>query len=326
MVSREVMAPALEAIAATQGGVFTAVQAREHGYSHAELQRMRSGRRATLRTLRRGVYAWRAQFDAAPPAEQHRMRVAALYFRLDRSAVLSHQSAAQELALELLEPDLSLLHVTRETAGTRLEAGVHHHAAELPAEHVVRRQGALDLTTLARTAVDVARDCDRFEGAVAVFDAALRMGVPREELRNVHLKSRSWPGARYVGRALDLADGRSANPGESWSRVALIKHGVAPTDLQVPVFDEQGLIGYADFGWPGVLGEFDGKLKYGIAVDTDPQEAVRIVRREKLREDRLRVLHEVVRWGYADLYRPAELAGRVRAAQARSAARGSQAG
>ncbi|MBA2769213.1 MAG: type IV toxin-antitoxin system AbiEi family antitoxin domain-containing protein [Sporichthyaceae bacterium] len=326
MVSREAMAPALAAIAADQGGVFTAAQAREHGYTHAELQRMRSGRGGTLTTVRRGVYAWRAYYDSSSPSEQHRMRVAALYLRFDHSAVLSHQSAAQELGLELLEPDLSLLHVTRAAVGTRLEAGVHHHAAELPADHVVRREGALDLTTVARTAVDVARDSDRFEAAVAVFDSALRMGVSREVLRQVHLKCRSWPGARYVGRALDLADGRAANPGESWSRVALIEQGVAPSDLQVPVFDELGLIGYADFGWPGVLGEFDGKGKYGIAVDTDPQEAVRIVRREKLREDRLRVHHEVVRWGYADLYRPAVLAGHIRAAQARSAARSSRAG
>ena len=65
------------------------------------------------------------------------------------------------------------------------------------------------------------------------------------------------------------------------------------------------MIGYVDFGWGDVVGELDGKGKYGIGVATDPTEAVRIVRREKRREDRIRALGiEVARWGYAELYRP----------------------
>ncbi|HEX7189602.1 MAG TPA: hypothetical protein VF423_15385, partial [Actinomycetes bacterium] len=114
--------------------------------------------------------------------------------------------------------------------------------------------------------------------------------------------------------------------GESWSRVVLIEEGVPPRALQVPVFDEDGLVGYADFGWDGVLGEFDGKGKYGIGVGSDPAEAGRIVWREKRREDRFRVAHEVVRWGFGDLHRPSKLAGRVRAALARAAQRRGRSG
>lgn len=318
--------PTLAGLVASQGGVFTAAQAREHGLSTAELQRMRCGPRRILTTLRRGVYTYRESFESAAPGEQHRLKVAALAFRLTGHVVLSHQTAAQEHGLELLEPDLSLLHVTREESQPRLEAGVHHHAAELPDSHVVRRPDALDLTSLARTAVDVARDTGRLECAVAAFDSALRMGVPAEELRAVFLKCRSWPGARFVSHALALADGRAANPGESWSRVVLIRQGLPPDDLQVTVSDAQGFIGYADFGWHGVLGEFDGKVKYGIGVETDPQEAARIVWREKQREDRLRAEHEVVRWGFADLHRPTVLATRVRAALGRAVARGLRVG
>jgi hypothetical protein len=125
-----------------------------------------------------------------------------------------------------------------------------------------------------------------------------------------------------VSGALAMADGRAANPGESWSRVILIRLGLTPLDLQVRLADEDGLIGYADFGWGDVVGELDGKGKYGIGVETDPQEAVRIVRREKRREDRIRGLGlEVARWEYADHFRPAVIRQRVLEAMARAAQR-----
>ncbi|HEX7186746.1 MAG TPA: type IV toxin-antitoxin system AbiEi family antitoxin domain-containing protein, partial [Actinomycetes bacterium] len=187
--------PALLALMAGQGGVVSATQAMACGYTRQELSRLRSGRQPVLISLRRGVYALTTEYLAAAPADQHRMRLAALHIRLVGPAVLTHQSAAAEHVMELLEPDLSMMHVTREgRSGSRQEAGVQHHVAELPEHHVVRREGALDLATLARTAVDVARDTNRFECAVAAFDSALRMGVPREELEEVFARCRSWPG------------------------------------------------------------------------------------------------------------------------------------
>jgi hypothetical protein len=315
--------PSLLARAGTQRGVFTAEQARQlGGHTVDDLQWLR--RRRHLVALRRGVYALNAAYEGADPATQHGMRVAALGLALTAPATLSHESAATELGLELLDPDVSSLHVTRPiAASSRREAGVIHHAAELPEQHVVRRDGLLDLTTLARTAIDVGRATDRFECAVAALDSALRMGVPAEELRDVFTRCRSWPGARMLSGALPIADGRADNPGESWSRVILIRLGLAPTDLQVRLEDEDGLIGYADFGWgDDVVGELDGKGKYGIGVDTDPVEAVRIVRREKRREDRIRgVGREVARWEGAHHYHPGVIGQRVRGAMARAAQR-----
>ena len=286
-----------------------------------DLRRLRNGKH--LVRLRRGIYALRAEYDTAKPREQHGMRVAALGLALSAPATLSHVSAASELELELLEPDLTKLHVTRpQAASSRREAGVEHHAAYLPAHHVVRREGLIDLTTAARTAIDVGRDTDRFECAVAALDSALRMGVDPAELREVFDLCRTWPGARMLGGAMAMADGRADNPGESWSRVLLVQLGLAPDDLQVPLEDADGLIGYVDFGWGNVIGELDGKGKYGIDVDTDPTEAVRIVRKEKLREDRIRALGiEVARWGYAEHYRPGVIGQRVREAMARAAQR-----
>jgi hypothetical protein len=314
--------PALLARAATQRGVFTAEQARTLGnHSVDDLRRLGKGKHVT--PLRRGIYAVRAEYDGATPSVQHGMRVAALGLALSAPATLSHVSAASELVLELLDPDLSKLHVTRpQAASSRREAGVEHHAANLPEHHVVRREGLIDLTTAARTAIDIGRETDRFECAVAALDSALRMGVDPDDLSEVFDLCRTWPGARMLGGALAMADGRADNPGESWSRVVLVQQGLPPDDLQVRLEDPDGLIGYADFGWDHVVGELDGKCKYAIGVDTDPTEAVQIVRKEKLREDRIRGLGiEVARWGYAEHYRPGLIGQRVREAMARAAQR-----
>ena len=322
MIRTPFLHPALVAQAVPQRGVFTAEQARRFGgHTAGDLQWMR--RRGHLVALRRGIYALRDVYDGAEPATQHGMRVAALSLALSAPATLSHVSAAAELGLELLDPDRSLLHVTRlVAASSRREAGVVHHAADLPEQHVVRRAGLIDLTTPARTAIDVSRETDRFECALAALDSALRMGVSADELLEVFTHCRAWPGARMVSGALPIADGRAANPGESWSRAILIKLGLAPLGLQVRLEDGDGLIGYADFGWGDVVGELDGKGKYRIGVDTDPKEAVRIMRREKLREDRIRALGiEVARWAYADHFRPAVIGQRVLRAMARAAQR-----
>ena len=128
------------------------------------------------------------------------------------------------------------------------------------------------------------------------------------------MRCSNWQHASLVGSALAIADGRAANPGESWSRVVLIRGGVPPLDLQVPVYDEEGLVGYADFGWDGVLGEFDGKGKYSLRGEGKVAD---VLWNEKRREDRMRVGHEVVRWTTSDLHHPAGLVGRVNAALAR---------
>lgn len=324
----ETLTPSLSAIASTQSGAFTAAQARSAGYQPEEIFRLRGGRprREQWWSIRRGVYVIKEWYDALSPTAQHEVRVAALQLVLKEPAVFSHESAAVELGLAMLDPDLSLLHVSRSgLSGPRVEAGVRHHASDLPEDQVLRRPGRASVTELARTAVDVARETPRLECAVAVCDSALRHGATPEELSSMHLACRNWRGARMASRAIRLADGRAANPGESWSRVVLESHGQAPTDLQHAFFDERGLIGYVDFFWEAerTVGEFDGKVKYVIPAGASPDEAARVLWLEKIREDRLRALGlEVVRWCVADLYHPSRLAARIAAARARGAARG----
>jgi hypothetical protein len=326
------LAPRLAAQAATQRGVFTGDQARAVGYTDSEIQRLRRVKRVPEQwwSIRRGVYVVKQWYDGLSDVDQHQVRLAALALVLVEPAVHSHVSAAVELGLDLLDPDLTELHVTRaELKGSRHEAGVHHHAADLPESDVLLRPDRLSVTTAARTAVDIGRECRRIEQAVAVCDSALHGGVTPEELTEVMTRCRSWPGARLASRAVSMADGRSANPGESWSRVVLVANGQAPTDLQHAFYDEQGLIGYSDYFWEEemVVGEFDGKLKYGVAPGATPEEATRAIVAEKIREDRIRALgHEFVRWGVRDLYRPQPLVARVAAARQRGAERLRRAG
>ncbi len=313
--------PALLAVAAARHGVFTASEARRLGHTQNDLQAMR--RHGDLHSVRRGVYVLGAVWHGATADQQIHIRVSALALALGAPGVLSHATAAHEQRLELLEPDHRLLHVTREgAAGTRVEAGVKHHAAELPDNHVQVRTGTIDLTAPARTATDVARGTDRFEVALAALDSALRAGVPRDVLLAVQLHCRSWPGARILAAAMPRADGRAANPGESWSRAVLLGAGLPPDDLQVELRDADGLIGYADFGWDGVVGEMDGRGKYGIGVADDPTAAAQRVWKEKIREDRIRALGlEVARWTYADHWQPGRITDRVLQAMARASGR-----
>ena len=316
--------PQLIALMESQGGVFTAEQARRFGHNSDELQRLRTRAPRPLVSVRRGVYALRTVYEGATGPARHLIEIAAVEHCLDNSPVLSDESAAVFHGLPLLDANLSRVHVTRRPPSRpRIEAGVHHHVAELPEKQVVLRPRRMSVVTKARSVVDVARGTDRLECAVAAFDSALRAGVPREELWEVFHGMRSWPGARLVARAIEMADGRAENPGESFSRVVLVRIGLPPDDLQVPMWDDEGLIGYSDFGWVGVYGELDGGTKYGLDdPEKDEHAAKQVVWREKKREDRMRVQREVVRWGIADLYRPHVLRGRVLAAMARATARG----
>jgi hypothetical protein len=316
-----VLHPRLLAVASTQRGVFTSDQAYSHGHSQKEIQRLRERH---LVSIRRGVYAWREDFEEASALDKHRMRVAALTLALTAPAVLSHQTAAAELELDLLDADLTLLHVTRPSGeGSRIEAGVAHHTGELPDRHVRSRGDVeMSLTTFARTAVDVGLASDRFECVLAALDSALHKGASREEIADAFDLCRGWPGARMLGRALDLTDGRADNPGESWSRAILIRAGLAPDDLQTAMYDADGLIGYVDFYWKGLVGEFDGKRKYKVPEGANADEAAQVLWKEKRREDRLRVDNEVVRWGVAELHRPERLVEYVQKALLRARRRG----
>jgi hypothetical protein len=175
-----------------------------------------------------------------------------------------------------------------------------------PSRHVRTRPGApvtpvhlrgVRVTPVARTVIDLARWAT-LDTAVAAADHALGVGLcTRAQLE---AEATALPkGAR--GRAtarlvVDLADGLSGSPGESLSRLQMFRANLPRPRLQQHYRDAMGSIGYVDFDFAGVIGEFDGRLKYRIPDGASPAEAGEIVWREKRREDRLRRHKPVARW------------------------------
>lgn len=237
--------------------------------------------------------------------EQYRRRSLAAAVGLRRAGdevrAVSHQSAAALLGLELLMPNRKAVHITtgRNGGGNSFPAR-EIHASRLDDDDVVDL-GALRVTSLARTAVDVALNETDFARILAVFDSALRMGVAREELeRRLSAPRRGVGRARHV---LGFADGLADNPGESWSRAQMIEAGARIPILQSEYRIEGGHLAICDYDWEGrVVGEFDGYGKY-LREELRPGEDVAdVVMREKERENQLRDLDlGVVRWGWERL-------------------------
>ena len=273
----------------------------EAGLTHGDLRsRLADGR---LQRVRRGAYAASVVPD---PYAAHRLLLAATLAQGHPGSVVSFGSAAVRHGLPAPAVALQRAHLTRDRpSGGQRRRWVQIHTHRLPADDVVDLDGHAT-TSLARTVVDLACAVP-LRDAVAVGDAALRRGVDPAELAAVLERIGPRHGVTSARRALALLDGRSESYGESVSRVVLVEGGRAPEDLQLDVVDRLGaFVGRVDFVWPsvGVIGEFDGRVKYGreLAPDHDP---VKALWHEKLREDLLRDLGwQVVRWVWADLDDP----------------------
>ncbi|MGI3779869.1 MAG: hypothetical protein ACRYG2_03750 [Janthinobacterium lividum] len=286
------------------------------GLTHGELRsRVSDGR---LQRVRRGAYA-PSVGDEVDPADAHRLLLAATLAQGHPGAVVSHGSAAVLHGLPAPASALQRAHLTRgRAAGGQRRRWVQVHVSRLGAADVVVLKGRC-VTSLARTVVDLACALP-LRDAVAVGDAALRLGAGRAELAEV--LERVGPRYRIASarHAIELLDARSESYGESVSRVLLIESGRAPEDLQLDVLDLTGdLAGRVDFAWPalGVIGEFDGRVKYGrkLAPGQKPEKALWL---EKVREDLLRDLGwQVVRWIWADLDDPRAWFARLERAFAR---------
>lgn len=306
-------------------GSITRREALEFGLDDKEIERLL--RAGVWIRIRRGAYTSREVWQAASPEARHLIVARAVLRMLDEPAVLGHVSAAILHGLPVWGADLSAVHVIRPSRrhGSRREAGVVHHAAVLPDEHVMIVDG-VPVTTPGRTVLDHSRTTP-FEPAVTTADAALHAALcSPSELLEMLTWMATWPGARTAGRVVWFADGRAESVGESRGRVFCLVNGLPIPELQVEIRDASGhLLGRVDFLFEAqrTIGEFDGRMKYRAAETGLPAEET--VWLEKQREDGLRALgYEVVRVVWVDYDTPTSTARRFRAAFARSAARWGQ--
>lgn len=297
--------PVLPVLAET--GTILRREAIEYGLSPEEVQGLLD--RGVWVRVRRGAYARRDAFSALGPEARHQVTSHAVARSLGESVVLGHVSAAIVHGLPVWGIDLESVHVVRGARGhgSRREAGVVHHASQLPSDQVTRIDG-LAVTSPARTLADLGRTVS-FESAVVAMDAALHAGLTTpDELFDVATWQSDWPGSRALARAMTFADGRSESVLESRGRVRAREAQLPAPELQMEIVDLGGVVvARADmvFVEQSTIGEFDGRVKYRAATAGRPLEDV--LWAEKRREDALRALGwEVVRVTWADIERAPE--------------------
>ncbi|MGN6574580.1 MAG: hypothetical protein ACTHKG_02730 [Nocardioides sp.] len=264
--------------------------------------------------VRRGAYTFP---DLVPPdpGGQHLVRAHAVARRLGHAVALSHVSAAIEHGLDIWNIDLTNVHVTRlDGRSGRTEAGVVHHEGFCVDDDVIEKDGVLVMRP-ARAAVE-ACTLGSAESGVVLLDSLLRNGCPRDELEAAFLLLKQWPDTRGLQIVVRFADGASGSAGEALARWLCYGQGLPAPILQFEVRDASGeLIGISDFAWPAhqLLGEFDGRIKYGRLL-RDGETPGDAVFREKCREDAMREQTgwRMVRLVWADLAQPAATAARIR--------------
>jgi hypothetical protein len=203
---------------------------------------------------------------------------------------------------------------------------VFRHVAPVPASDIVLLHG-IRCTSLERTVFDMIRTLET-EASVAAADAAERQFALRGRVwdedavdhwrRSMRDRIDAASGARGIRRArwvAAFADGRAQLPGESVSRLQLVRLGFDVPQLQVPVAGPGGRTYFVDFGLTDVraFGEFDGKDKYLDAEMRRGLPIERVLLEEKQREDWIRGTTQwrLARWEDTHSATPRALAARL---------------
>jgi len=162
-----------------------------------------------------------------------------------------------------------------------------------------------------------------FASAVVVVDgvlagrAAAGSARTRVQLEALAASATSAAASSRMLAAIGFGDARSESVGESLSRATIHLLGFAPPELQYEIREDGRVVARTDFHWPeaGVVGEFDGRIKYMRSLDLSGRSPGQVVFDEKQREDALRARGlRFVRWVWADLERPSLLAAKLLAA------------
>ena len=285
---------------------------------------VRDGR---LHVIRRGAFMEREDASGLWPEGAHLAQVIAVARDATGGGVVSHESAGVVWALPLYRHRPPRVHMTT-AAPSRISSGrdVIRHVAPLPASDIAVVNG-IRCTSLERTVFDMIRTLGS-EASVAAADAAERQYALRGRVWDEHAVEH-WrrsmgervdaaSGARGIRQArwvAAFADGRAHLPGESVSRLQLVRLGFGVPELQVPVPGPGEQTYFVDFGLADVraFGEFDGKDKYldGAMRRGIPLE--RVLLEEKQREDWIRGTTQwrFARWEDAHSVTPRALAARL---------------
>ncbi len=298
-------------------GSFTRAQARDVGYDDKAIAY--AVRAQMWHRIRRGCYTEAHRWWPLDEVGRHRIRTRAVLVSLDSPVAVSHVSAAVEHGIASWGVSLDRVHVTRlDGAAGRIEGDVVHHVGRYRSADLVERGGML-MTSPTRSALETAITASAEAGLVHL-DSLLNLELADQDdlCASFELMHR-WPGTQHLHIPVRMADGGAQSPGESRGRWLFRQGGLPAPKTQFDVHDTRGsLLGTSDWAWPahGLLGEFDGRLKYGRSLRPDQSEESvgDVIFAEKQREDTLREATQfrMVRLIWADLQRPNLTAARVR--------------
>ena len=295
-------------------GFFTRAEALDAGSKDKDL--IGAVRSRVLVRFRRGYYTYADLWSSLDEVGQHVVRARAVQHSLGAAAVLSHVSGAVVHGIAVWGVDLSRVHVTRLDGGAgRIEGDVVHHVgtAGMDVAEDVHGLGSFAADRCVVEAATVATS----EQALVLFDSFLHLELGEHyDLRKRFEAMCWWPRTRHLHLPIRMADGRADSPGESRGRWLFRASGLPAPALQYKVVRPDGTVaGTSDWAWReyGLLGEFDGRVKYGrlLKPGESPGDAVF---REKRREDELR---EMTGWPmfrliWSDYDHPVATADRIR--------------
>lgn len=303
--------------------VFLRSEALDHGHTDKSLRA--AVRDNVIVRIRQGTYTTSEVWTAADATERHRLAAAGVLLRHGETVVLSHTSAAIEHGLRVWRPDLSKVHVTRidgGSGGKRTHDLVYHEGHWTP-DDIVAKDDKL-LVSPVRAGIEAATLTD-VENGMVILDSVLDLDLADEEsLREAVRRTEHWPHRQRLQVTVRLVRRGAQSVGESRSRYLCWSQRLPEPELQFEVRDGSGtVVAVTDFAWTelGVLGEFDGRIKYGrlLRPGEEPGDAVF---REKHREDLVRSLTRclMVRLIWGDLHRGPTTAARIRSTFSHAAA------
>lgn len=271
----------------------------------------RAVRGGRLVRVRQGVYIAAAAWPEEAQG-QHLLRAYAECLVQPRG-VISHRSAALVWRLPLADEDWieEPIWLTVENGRSEVGSRLIQRVAPVPAHHLTTATLGFPVTTLARTAVDLAVG-QELPAALHLLDAALRLEcagltsqLRRRDLASPALVAASrlpcLEAARTLGYsqeltwAISIADPIRESPIESLTFGHLVLAGLPLPLCQHPVSTPFGDF-YPDFYWEQqrLIGEADGRVKY-----RDASAITREKERQQLLEDRG---YRFVRWLGKEIY------------------------
>ena len=271
--------------------------------------------------VHRGIYVPGDAWTSASPDARYLAKIRGVVQASAAPAVISHLSVAAMHELPLVRPWPERVHVlTPGALGGSSSRLIRSHREIRPVDTEV--VDGITVTSLPSTLADVAIAYP-LDVSVPMLDHALHRAGDEGRAESLmdgvwiarHLRGRVRGGAQ-ADRAISFASRLAESPGESLSRVLIQRGGFARPDLQRSVLVE-GRRNRVDFAWPGVIGEFDGRVKYLREQYRGGRTPDRVAWDEKRREDAIRMATgcTFVRWGFEELHDPIRLWNRLNAAR-----------